>query len=137
MRWCSQPSLGIRPDVDVAHPELIDAKWDDVSYAWLGDTYSSHVNSIFWKIHGWVDDRIEDWKRANNVVGDIVWKGKWVGKEMSQPDPHSFLAALSAVVGHNHHGGSHGSLAEMEKAVAILARAKRFCHFYDDVTLPR
>jgi hypothetical protein len=138
MRWCSEPvQTGIRPDVDVAHPESIDAKWDDVNYDWLGDTYSSHVNSIFWRIHGWVDDRIEDWKRANKVVGEIAWKGKWVGKSPAQPDPHSFLAAFSAQVGHDHHGGTHGNLSEMEKAVALIARRGRFCHFYDDINLPR
>jgi hypothetical protein len=137
MRWCSEPAqTGMRPDIDVAHPERIDVKWDDVSYDWLGDTYSSHVNSVFWKIHGWVDSRIEDWKSANNVTGEIVWKGKWVGKAMTDPHPDSFLSVFATVVGHDHHGTTHGSLQEMEKVVAVIARGGRFCHFYDDVDLP-
>ncbi len=65
MRWCSESSqTGMRPDVNVDRPDTIDPKWDDVKYDWLGDTYSSHVNSVFWQVHGWVDDRIENWKRA-------------------------------------------------------------------------
>lgn len=54
MRWCAEPvATGIRPDVDPGAPETIGPKWDDPAYDWLGDTYSSHVNSTFWKVHGW------------------------------------------------------------------------------------
>ena len=136
MRWCSEPAAGMRPDIDVTHPETIDAKWDDVSYDWLGDTYSSHVNSVFWKVHGWVDDRIEDWKKANGVTGDIAWKGMWVGKSPAAPPANSFLAPFAANVGHMHHGGSHGSMDEMEKLLGIVIHQGRFCHFYDQVKVP-
>jgi hypothetical protein len=136
MRWCSAPGeLGIRPDADAAHPESIDEKWDQPVYNWLGDTYSSHVNAVFWKVHGWIDDRIGDWKQAHEILGEIPWKGKWVGKSMSQAAAHSFLSAFAAHVGDDHHGGKHGSLAEMEKLVALIARTGHFCHFYDDVSL--
>jgi len=61
----------------------------------LGDFYSSHVNPVFWRLHGWVDDRIEDWFAAHEAahpgevqrtdVGGLPWfHGKnWV--EHDQP----------------------------------------------------
>jgi hypothetical protein len=79
VRW-SAPPHGSRPDPGPAEGHTIDMRWDDPRYDYLGDTYSSHVNPIFWSLHGWVDDRIEDWKAANGVYGNDFWKGTWVGK---------------------------------------------------------
>ncbi|MFP5318881.1 MAG: Tat pathway signal protein [Acidimicrobiia bacterium] len=76
MRWSEESEM--RPDADPTATTTIDTRWDDPSYDWLGDTYSSHVNHHFWKLHGWVDDRIEDWCRANDVE-EIDWVGTWVG----------------------------------------------------------
>lgn len=72
-----------------------DNKWDDPKYDYLGDFYSSHVNPLFWRLHGWVDDRIEDWFNAHEAIhpGEIEryeyqgvkWfkPGKWV--QVSKP----------------------------------------------------
>jgi hypothetical protein len=79
VRWSSPPG-GIRPDPGPAEGHTIDERWDDPRYDYLGDTYSSHVHPVFWSLHGWVDDRIEDWKLANGVYGADFWKGTWVGK---------------------------------------------------------
>jgi hypothetical protein len=136
MRWCSEPAAGMRPDIDVTHPETIDGRWDDVGYDWLGDTYSSHVNSVFWKVHGWVDNCIEDWKKAHKVTGEIAWTGTWLGKPMAEAPAHSFLAAFAAHSGHGGHEHHGGSMEEMEKLLSIVARQGRFCHFYDKVKLP-
>lgn len=78
MRWATPVpnDVGYRPNTAIDQP--VDNRWDDVRYDYLGDTYSSHVHETFWKIHGWVDDRIEDWKRVNHV-DEIEWIGKWVG----------------------------------------------------------
>lgn len=43
----------------------IDSKWDDPANDDLGDFYSSHVHPTFWRLHGWIDDRINDWARVN------------------------------------------------------------------------
>jgi hypothetical protein len=90
MRWSSisrDPKTGnpaIRNDFD------FDEKWDDPKYDYLGEFYSSHVNPIFWRLHGWVNDRIEDWFNAHEASqpGEIEryeyqgvsWfkPGKWV-----------------------------------------------------------
>ena len=67
-----------------------DEKWDNPKYDYLGDFYSSHVNPVFWRLHGWVDDRIEEWFNAHEAshpgeierydYKGIPWfkPGKWV-----------------------------------------------------------
>jgi hypothetical protein len=134
MRWCSEPvATGIRPDVEPTAPNTIDAKWDASEYDWLGDTYSSHVHSTFWKLHGWVDDRIDDWAKANGVVDHIQWQGTWLGKT-SHP-PHNSFARLFATVtdAQDHH--HHDNLKEMHEVARLIAKTGHFCHFYDDVML--
>lgn len=130
MRWCANPGQ-MRPDVDPGHPDDIDTRWDNPTYDWLGDTYSSHVNPVFWKLHGWVDDRIEDWKQANGITGPIPWKGTWVGKMPQHPAPDSLHAMLAG--GHEPH--DHGS--DMKKLLRIILRSGVRCHFYDAVDVPR
>jgi hypothetical protein len=77
VRWAAPSPVGYRP------PNLfedgISRRWDAPTYDYLGDTYSSHVNPLFWKIHGWVDERVRDWQRAHGRAGDIEWKGTWMG----------------------------------------------------------
>lgn len=41
------------------------ASFDSVNYDWLGDSYSSHVHPWFYRIHGWIDARIQTWLDAN------------------------------------------------------------------------
>ena len=60
----------------------VDKKWDVTSNDWLVDLYSSQANPWFWKLHGWVDDRIEDWRKANGLK-TITWKGTWIGGQTS------------------------------------------------------
>jgi hypothetical protein len=119
MRWAARSPVGYRPD-DLSQP--VAAQWDSPAYNWLGDTYSSHVNSLFWKIHGWVDDRIEDWKTANNVQGDIHWTGTWTGPmampmmRRMQPDmlaPHDMMAP-------------EAELEELAAVASILSKATGF-----------
>ena len=50
---------------------------DDVRNDYLGSFYSSHVNKHFWKLHGWIDDRITTWETANGTAADLsqAWAG--------------------------------------------------------------
>jgi hypothetical protein len=136
MRFCSQVPE-IRPDPD-QFSTAIDPKWDDPAYDWLGDTYSSHVNPVFWKLHGWVDDRIEDWKSANNLEGPIPWRGTWVGDMPVHPVADSLHAMLTTPLpegdhdDHHHHHDEGDDMAEVLKV--IIRSGKRF-HFYDDLLL--
>jgi hypothetical protein len=129
----------MRPDVEPAVPETISPAWDAPAYDWLGDTYSSHVNSVFWKLHGWIDDRITQWATVNNVA-DITWTGNWLGKMPGHAAERSFARHLFANepgaeamrMDHDHGHGAH-DLMEMEELVRIVNRSGVHCHFYDKV----
>ncbi|WP_157267149.1 hypothetical protein [Paenibacillus alvei] len=101
MRFASNPGQQ-RPPVAAENPEVIDSRWDNPQYDYLGDTYSSHVNPIFWKLHGWVDNRIEDWKNANEVL-DIQWIGTWEGPTHHHhfADSQDHLNRAVSVLGEN------------------------------------
>lgn len=83
MRWSSDPG-GYRPGIDLNNPTGGDLSWDALSYDYLGDTYSSHVNPHFWYLHGWIDNLIERWMQANNLT-DITWTGTWTGGPDLEP----------------------------------------------------
>ena len=95
LRWSSQPTVE-RPLTDPTDPDIIDFQFDDPSYNYLADTYSSHVIPIFWKLHGWIDDRIEDWKNAHGITGDIQWTGTWMGHMHGNMNANLLLKDLSA-----------------------------------------
>ena len=122
MRWSS-----ISRDPKTDEPAMkdsfdFDAKWDDPKYDYLGDFYSSHVNPLFWRLHGWVDDRIEDWFNAHEAAqpGEIeryeyqgiAWfkPGKWVQvhKPFYWPE------------GHHHNGNDQEEIDIMLKVMEII-----------------
>jgi hypothetical protein len=116
LRWAANPASS-RPDPEPTAPETIAPEWDDPRYEFLADTYSSHVNPIFWRLHGWIDDRIEDWKLANGIFGSDFWKATWIGK-MPGHEPtvqaHGALEHPQAVAPH---------LSGMEQAATVVAGA--------------
>lgn len=113
VRWSDITPLGFKPDPKPPYSEdSIDKKWDDVSYDWMADTYSSHVHPLFWKLHGWVDARVEDWKSAHDIQ-NIRWKGTW-----ERPLSNSKV--------HDH------DMHLMHKAIGILVELKQCSHFYDE-----
>lgn len=102
IRWSAYPSNGytlIRDESDFRE------KWDDPGYDTLFDEYSAHVTPIFFRIHKWIDDRIEDWAEAHGreveraptrygfdwfktgswVKVGTPWTGRW-GFEPISPD---------------------------------------------------
>ena len=126
MRWSSisrDPKTGdpaLRDDVD------FDDKWDDPKYDYLGDFHSSHVNPLFWRLHGWVDERMEDWFNAHEAAQSgeieryeyqgIAWfkPGKWVQvhKPFYWPESH-----------HHHNGNDQEEIAIMLKVMEIINAA--------------
>lgn len=44
---------------------------------WLFFPWSSHVSKTFWKLHGWIDDRISQWEAATGETADLskTWAG--------------------------------------------------------------
>ena len=100
----------------------IDPKWDHQANDDLGDFYSSHVHPTFWRLHGWIDERINDWARANAdrittaTLDDVPWFAA-DGKMVQVADPFYWPT--------RHHGphGSHGDEADvrvMEEVMAIM-----------------
>ncbi|MGW4103666.1 hypothetical protein [Streptomyces sp. NPDC004976] len=105
----------------------VDPKWDDSAYNWLGDTYSSHVNPLFWKLHGWVDARIDDWMAANNLQGPVPWSfdPPWSGPEGGPDHGHHAVThlALRARPGSAEADALQARLSAMEATVEDLKRA--------------
>jgi hypothetical protein len=126
MRWATlsrDPQSGkpeVRDDFD------IDTRWDDLSHDYLGDFHSSHVNPIFWRLHGWVDDCIGVWFSAHErshpgqvkpkEVRGIPWfePGVWVLKA----DPFDWPGSDQP----HEHGGHHADdeVRTLERVMAIL-----------------
>ncbi|MCG5220465.1 hypothetical protein [Streptosporangium sp. KLBMP 9127] len=125
MRWASIPrdaqgNVAQRDDFDFAE------KWDDPAYDYLGEFYSSHVNPVFWRLHGWVDARIEDWYQAHEAAAPgeierIEHKGvRWFkpGKWVKAADPFDWPDN-----GHHRHG-DHEAIAVMLKVLRIVQAAR-------------
>lgn len=125
MRWASVPRNPASGEVETRDNYDVDTRWDDPKNDYLGDFHSSHVNPIFWKLHGWVDDRIEDWFRAHDAarpgtikrttIREIPWfekDGTWVLKS----DPFDWPEISG---GHGGHHGEHGSGIEEEIEVML------------------
>jgi hypothetical protein len=102
----------------------IDAKWDDPKNDDLLDFYSSHLHPTFWRLHGWIDDRIEDWakvhpgvKRAD--VDGVPWFGA-DGLNVLADKPFSWPAP-----NHHHHGNGDEDVRTMEEVTAMMEKALR------------
>lgn len=124
-RWAVAPAA-LRPDPpDPENP--IEDGWDDPSYDYLRDMYAMHLNPIYWKFFGWVQDRVEDWKLANGVFGRAFWTATWVGKLPEGQEPMNrcpsgpkdvplFAAFEDPDVASKH-------VAEMEQVVTLIGKA--------------
>lgn len=139
MRWASEP-LGYMPSPNLDDTRDIDPKWDDPSYDYLGDTYSSHVNPHFWYLRGWVDACIDRWQEANNLPS-IQWTGTWAGKlEDGWDGKPAFLGlkktfeTIQPMHGHGHdHGHDDADIKDMEEIVRALGSCKVIRNFYDEL----
>jgi len=66
MRFMNPNDLEIPGDpLDPEWEKKFSKLFDDPAYDYLGGTYSSHVNPVFFRVHGWVDDRIQTWLDAH------------------------------------------------------------------------
>ncbi|MFJ1967181.1 hypothetical protein ACIO93_00755 [Streptomyces sp. NPDC087903] len=135
LRWAARMS-GYRPGGDAFS---VASRWDDADYDWLADTYSAHVNPIFWKLHGWVDARIDDWMAANELTGPVPWSfdPPWSGPAGGHDHHPVAVLALRARPGTTEADAAQSRLSTMETTVEHLKRAgvgepARFA-VYDDV----
>ena len=89
-RWSAEPWFGGYKGVpDPAQSE------DDPRNDFLGSTYSSQVNETFWKLHGWIDDRITQWEMATGKKADL--SKAWLGP--MHMHPMAPMAAMTAPAG--------------------------------------
>jgi hypothetical protein len=162
MRWAAEPT-GYMPSPNFENTTDIDPKWDEAVNDYLGDTYSSHVNTTFWYLHGWVDGCIDRWAQVNGVES-IEWTGTWTGKleggwTHGQPQVLTKAIRMEAFGthmagskgravehgghddgGHGGHGGHGGQdnqdLRDMEEIVRRLGSCKVLRNFYDVLREP-
>ena len=136
MRWSSAPRDPATGDVvpDGREPTDLDPKWSHPDYDFLGEFYSSHVNPVFWRLHGWVDDRMEDWFAAHEAahpgevkritLNGVSWfePGAWVSAEEPWAKPKAHGSGHEHGHGGHEHGGPHSGLdpAAMKEVIAIL-----------------
>jgi len=87
-------------------------KWSSSKYDYLGEFYSSHVNPIFWRLHGWVDDRVEEWFKAQQTSrpGQIrrreLHGANWF--EVASPWVEVDEPFVGVSQGDHDHGNMHG-----------------------------
>ena len=135
MRWAGDPGeMADFPDFDPSNPDIvIPERFHPHTVDWLGAPYSSHVNSTFWKLHGWVDRTIEHWREANGLER-IEWIDTWRGA-VPEEDAAPLLAVADTAMpahgsGHGHgHGGGHGHHS-VENLMTVFRTINGFeeCH---------
>jgi hypothetical protein len=126
VRWSSSVS-SYRPDPDVFYEtDTIASRWDTVTYDWMNDFYASHVNEVFWKLHGWVDNRINDWQRANGIT-TIQWKGTWTG---CTGHDHSGMNMFTQIFSKEHK-------EKRDKVFKLLAQSGKATSLVQLMTKPR
>jgi hypothetical protein len=130
MRWASLSRNQSTGALEVRDSYDIDArKWDGPENDYLGDFHSSHVNPLFWKLHGWVDDCVGVWFAAHEAahpgqiqqqeIRGISWfaPGPWVLKA----DPFDWPGAGDSHGHGGHYGGHNGNeVTTLEQVMAIL-----------------
>ena len=76
MCWSSVPRnpANGEPVPAARNPSDFAEHWFARENDFLGDPFSSHLNPTFWRLHGWIDDRVEDWFDAHERAhpGQIV-----------------------------------------------------------------
>ena len=113
MRWAQlTPPVGDLPEnafniiinahISGAYPQ--DWPFDAEQNDYLGDPYSSHVNPVFWKLHGWIDATIDLWLEAHGYTeiaencgsparaGCYQWRDAWLGPAPHHQSPAALLA---------------------------------------------
>lgn len=138
LRWGAPPGSTFPYPESPTEGETIPPEWDDPRYDFLVETYSSHVNPIFWKLHGWIDDRVEDWRLVNGAAKDDFWNGTWVGRmpDHHEPSAQDSPSPVSTASSETTDGSGQGvhlkieqpraaeqHLTQLEEAVGLIQRS--------------
>lgn len=144
MRWAAAPRTGDdfpQTASQILVPNFLSNQYASPEFNYLGNSYSAHVNPVFWKLHGWVDQVVTAWIRANGYTrisfncptGDRTcypWQSRWNGVS-NEPrggganDPHA------GHHGHGSHGGhgGHGDATQDRNLDRAVSKISRFATF--------
>lgn len=160
MRWAAAPRPGddfsplANSGVGVLNAAILltPTQFSSPAYNWLGNPFSSQVNPVFWKLHGWIDHVISEWLHVNGMVsisaqctpGDKLcypWQSQWLGAPMMMMMSAGGPAGGGAPVG----GGMPPSMGDMSGdisgelgqslskiAPAATFRNSKFDHFLSE-----
>lgn len=132
MRW-ADVDPGVMQNFPNPNPldlnPVIDEQFNTISSDYLGHPYSSHVNSAFWILHGWIGAYIEKWLKAKGLT-EVQWSDTWEGL---RPAPPNMVLATNKNLGerllaiHDHAHHNHGS---WEKLLQVFKLINSFedCH---------
>jgi hypothetical protein len=145
MRFLNPADMDIPGDpLDPEWEKKYSKLFDDPSYDYLGGTYSSHVNPVFFMLHGWVDDRIQTWLEVHgyqNIGSAAECQGKsscyvWLSDPAYQIEagdsPWEGVApgAARSGLGLHHHNVPTGAVPNLSvKARARLYQTRRMGGF--------
>jgi hypothetical protein len=135
-RWAS-----VARNPRTGQPELRDdfdfgPDWNDPRYDHLGEFYSSHVNPVFWRLHGWIDRRIDDWFAAQEQaypgritqapLAGVPWfavNEPWVQVAAPLSGTGDMSRADSKHEHPHHHGSGGGGVQAMLDVMQIIQQA--------------
>lgn len=120
MRWAAESDFVGQPGSFFDRTSEADLKsWESPTNRYLGSTYTSHVHPFFWRLHGYVNARIEDWLKAHGYTSIAEnctesncyqWKRRWTGPIPHAPAPSG--PGLLPQQAHSGHGSEDGIDAE-------------------------
>lgn len=134
--WLHMCWASVGRDPNSHYPMFYDRAPNDFSERWfrpqndyLADSFSSHVNPVFWAFHGWIDERIEDWFQAHEQahpgevqrrdIDGVPWfaKGRWVEVEAPWLGP---AQAGCGAWGRSNGGGGELDIETMKLALHVI-----------------
>lgn len=119
IRWSDYPSNPDNPQRRVRWETDIDPKWDHPDYDTLFDEYSSHVHPTFFRLHKWLDNRINDWAEAHG--NEVERYSDERGFQWFRPGP--WVDVANPWVGANGFTPERpGRVRQMEDLVDIIKR---------------
>ncbi|HEX8913351.1 MAG TPA: hypothetical protein VF796_13405 [Humisphaera sp.] len=104
----------------------IPAEFDAPEADWLGHPWSSHVNSDFWKLHGWIDQVVEAWRVARGL-DRITWTDTWEGDVPADGHGGHALGMVALTRAFEHPGHHHQPSGELQTVLRTVTGFKT-CH---------
>ena len=134
LRWAAPPRdpeldiiIPFRPGIDIGE------KWDAQSYDTTFDEHSAHVSPNFWRLHKWVDNRINDWGEVHVALGHVEAVANWNGQGIvwyrpKGPDGDTWLQVDDPWEGGFPVDPNAGDPPDPDKLITDMEQAHRWIH---------